>query len=198
MSSNRFWLFKWNLTKCFLFQHFINLWSHPILHKVNSLNLTWSTFNPNNRSTSSIICHQARVSNDEWFHFRRKGSCQCSCSSTSLPRLAFCFWLQSKWIFDCGSLVTKLGSISPEFQNGITFIQCPNVTRKSNGFIVIVIEKSKQSSINQFSTLADGIITQTTFLCIVQGVFLSPSEELCYIDHRLWQISVIGTQGNLC
>mmetsp|Transcript_30546 Transcript_30546/g.60994 ORF Transcript_30546/g.60994 Transcript_30546/m.60994 type:complete len:146 (-) Transcript_30546:91-528(-) len=105
--------------------------------------------------------------------------------------------LSTNWdisVLKCQPGIRIKASTTYNSHDRISFIQCPNITRKSNGFIAIGIQKQKQSSSNEFSTLEDGIVSRDNFLCLVQGVFLSPSGELCYIYHRLRPLSVIGTQ----
>ncbi len=77
--------------------------------------------------------------------------------------------------------------------NSMTLIQCPNVTKKSVGFVAIRIEKEQQSINNKFTSLEDDIFHCNTFLCIVQGIFLSPSGKLSYIFHKLRTAFTIRT-----
>ncbi len=96
-------------------------------------------------------------------------------------------------VLKCKPGVQLLSSKNYNSHNSITLIQCPNVTKKSVGFVAIGIEKERQSINNEFTTLQDGILHRKTFLCIVQGIFLSPSGELSYIFHKLRPFSTIQT-----
>ncbi len=96
-------------------------------------------------------------------------------------------------VFKCRPGIRILDSTTYNSHNSMTFIQCPNVTKKSVGFIAIGIEKKQQSTKNEFTKLKDGIINRHAFMCIVQGVFLSPLGELSYIYHKLQNSSIIRT-----
>ena len=96
-------------------------------------------------------------------------------------------------VFKCKPGIRILSLPTYNDQLSMTFIQCPNVTTKSVGFIAIGIKKQKPSTKNKFTTLQPGMINCNTFLCIVQGVFVSPSGELLYIFHKLRKSSTIGT-----
>ncbi len=96
-------------------------------------------------------------------------------------------------VFKCKPGIRILSLPTYNDQLSMTFIQCPNVTTKSVGFIAIGIKKEKPSTKNKFTTLQPGMINCNTFLCIVQGVFVSPSGELSYIFHKLRKSSTIGT-----
>ncbi len=96
-------------------------------------------------------------------------------------------------VFKCKPGIKILASNTYNSHNSMTFIQCPNVTKKSVVFIAIRIEKQQQSTKNEFTTLEDGINNHHAFLCIVQVVFLSPLQELSYIYHKLQNSSIIGT-----
>ncbi len=102
--------------------------------------------------------------------------------------------VSSDWevsVLKCRPGIRILASTTYNDHDAVTFIQCPNVTRKSSGFIAIGTYQDSQSTVNAFSAMDDGIITADTFLWIVQGVFLSPSGELCYIYHFLRPLTVI-------
>ncbi len=122
-----------------------------------------STFIPNNRSTSLIICCQAIVSNDECFHFCERGLQQENISTKSRQWIGLQFYFRAKgsWIFfhlspkwEVSVLKYKprihvMASTTYPCQNGITVIQCPNVTQKSNWLVVISIQKVEKSSLNE-------------------------------------------------
>ncbi len=90
----------------------------------------------------------------------------------------------------CCPGIRFFSSMTYDSHKGMLAIQCPNVTRKTVGFVAI---GNKKSSNNEFTTLDDGIIAWQTFLCIVQGVFLLPMGELSYIYHILCPEPMIGT-----
>lgn len=93
----------------------------------------------------------------------------------------------------CQPGIQTIVSSAYQSQDGLTLIQCPNVTRKSVRFVAIGTETLHRSSRNEFTTLDNGNIDHHTFLCIVQGDFLSPLGELCYIYNKLQSLSVIGS-----
>ncbi len=120
------------------------------------------------------------------------------CSSRVVLLHAKVSWIIVHMLSNWAVTVLKLcqGMSIYASHEGITFIQCPNVTRKSNGFVSIGIQKEKQSSLNEFTSLPYEIIEQKTFLCIIQGV-VSLSGKLCYIFHHFRPPSVIESPLSL-
>ncbi len=104
--------------------------------------------------------------------------------------------LLSDWevcVLKCHPGIRIVATATYKAHDSITFIHCPNVTKKSSCYIAIGMYKDTLSCVNAFSALDNGIITRSTFLCIVQGIFVSPSGKLCYIYHCLRRSSVIGS-----
>ncbi len=102
--------------------------------------------------------------------------------------------VSSHWdvtVLKCHPGIRIVGSSTYDSHTGMTFIQCPNVTKKSVRFIAVGINKNSQSCRNEFTYCDDGIIHSNTFLSLVQGVFLSPTGELVFIHHKLRPFSMI-------
>mmetsp|Transcript_28133 Transcript_28133/g.57413 ORF Transcript_28133/g.57413 Transcript_28133/m.57413 type:complete len:140 (-) Transcript_28133:457-876(-) len=60
-------------------------------------------------------------------------------------------------VLKCRPGIRIIASTTYDSQEGMTFIQCHNVTQKSVRFLAIVIHKKTQSNVNEFSSCKDGI-----------------------------------------
>ena len=90
-------------------------------------------------------------------------------------------------VFKCRHGIRFIQEIHYPLTKDMIFIQCPNVTEKSVGFVCVGIMNNGRPSTerNRFSSLRNGFVKHDCFIFLSQGLYYCSTGELCIVLHKL-------------